>query len=304
MKAKRIIWGTIATFLVLLAFTIWERPISLVYFKGVVPLQLFLQGGSSRSAEVAGLHLHYDVLGPADGSSVVLVHGLGGRAEEWLNLARYLVKAGYRVYLPDLPGYGRSEKPANFSYSVPDESEVVVRFMDVVGLKKVDLGGLSMGGWIVQRIAAEHPERVRHLMLFDSAGISERPVWDTRLFTPTTPAEVQQLNGLLYPHPMAVPGFVARDIVRLTERNGWVIRRAVASMLMGNDSTDNLLVQLKMPVLIVWGAEDHIMPLHQGEKMHQLIPQSQFEVIAGCGHLSPMQCSGQIGPKVVEFFSR
>jgi len=304
MKAKRIIWGTIATFLVLLAFTMWERPISLVYFQGVVPLRLFLQGGSSRSAEVAGLHLHYDVLGPAEGPPVVLVHGLGGRAEEWLDLARYLVKAGYRVYLPDLPGYGRSEKPANFSYSVPDESAVVLRFMDVVGLKQADLGGLSMGGWIVQRIAADHPERVRHLMLFDSAGISERPVWDTRLFTPTTTGEVQQLNALLYPHPMVVPGFVARDIVRLTERNGWVIRRAVASMLMGNDSTDRLLPQLKMPVLIVWGAEDHIMPLHQGEKMHQLVPQSQFEVIAGCGHLSPMQCSGQIGPKVVEFFGR
>jgi pimeloyl-ACP methyl ester carboxylesterase len=158
-----------------------------------------------------------------------------------------------------------------------------------------------MGGWIVQLVVANHPERVRRLMLFDSAGINEQPSWDTRLFTPETPGEVAQLNALLYPNPTTVPGFVARDIVRLTNRNGWVIRRAVASMLTGHDSTDNLLPALKMPVLIVWGAEDRIMPLHQGERIHQLVPQSQLEVFPGCGHLSPMQCASQIGPKVVEF---
>jgi pimeloyl-ACP methyl ester carboxylesterase len=158
-----------------------------------------------------------------------------------------------------------------------------------------------MGGWIVQLVAANHPERVQRLMLFDSAGIDEQPVWDTRLFTPETPEQVSQLNALLYPHPFAVPGFVAQDIVRLTNRNGWVIRRAVASMLIGRDSVDSLLPELKMPVLIVWGAEDRIMPLHQGEKIHQLVSQSQMEVFPGCGHLSPMQCSSQIGPKIVEF---
>jgi pimeloyl-ACP methyl ester carboxylesterase len=57
-------------------------------------------------------------------------------------------------------------------------------------------------------------------------------------------------------------------------------------------------------VLIVWGAEDRIMPLNQGEKMHRLVPQSQFEVISGCGHLAPMQCSDQIAPKAVEFLSK
>jgi pimeloyl-ACP methyl ester carboxylesterase len=72
-------------------------------------------------------------------------------------------------------------------------------------------------------------------------------------------------------------------------------------MLAGRDASDDLLPQLKMPVLIVWGAEDRIMPLHQGEKMHSLVPQSQLEIFPDCGHLSPMQCASQVGPKVVEF---
>jgi pimeloyl-ACP methyl ester carboxylesterase len=286
------------------ALGIWERPISGLYFKGVIPLRRCLTGADSRTIDVEGYRVHYDVLGPAAGPPVVLVHGLGGRAEEWLDIAHFLVKAGYRVYLPDLPGYGRSEKPASFSYSVPDEAAIVAGFLDAVGLKRVDLGGISMGGWIVQLVACNHPERVRRLMLFDSAGIREQPSWDTRLFTPTTPAEVSQLNALLYPHPTPVPGFVARDILRLTDQNGWVIRRAVASMLAGSDASDDLLPRLKMPVLIVWGAEDRVMPLHQGEKMHDLVPQSRLEVFSGCGHLSPMQCASQVGPKVVEFVNQ
>jgi len=265
------------------------------------PFRLYFAGAQSRVVNVSGYRVHYDVLGPVAGPPVVLVHGLGGRAEEWLGLAQYLAKSGHRVYLPDLVGYGSSEMPAEFSYSVPDEAAIVAGFIDAVGLKRVDLGGISMGGWIVQVVASEHPDCVRRLMLFDSAGIRESPSWDTRLFTPATNAEVRQLNALLYPHPFPVPGFVARDIVRIVDQNGWVIRRAVASMIAGGDTSEDLLPKLKMPVLIVWGADDRIMPLRQGETMHRLIPQSQFEVFPGCGHLSPMQCSSQIGPRVVEF---
>jgi pimeloyl-ACP methyl ester carboxylesterase len=205
------------------------------------------------------------------------------------------------VYLPDLPGYGQSARPADFSYSVRDEAGVVVGFFDALGLKQVDLGGWSMGGWIVQRVAAEHPDRVQRLIIIDSAGVYERPAWDTRLFTPTTAEELDQLDALLMPHPPRVPGFVARDILRHARRNAWVIHRALASMLTGRDSTDGLLPGLKMPVLIVWGAEDHITPLSQGERIHQLVPQSELDVIAGCGHLAPVQCAAQMAPTVVEF---
>jgi pimeloyl-ACP methyl ester carboxylesterase len=59
-----------------------------------------------------------------------------------------------------------------------------------------------------------------------------------------------------------------------------------------------------MPVLIVWGAEDRIIPLSQGETIHRLVPQSELDVFPGCGHMAPTQCAAQIGPKVVEFVKR
>jgi pimeloyl-ACP methyl ester carboxylesterase len=277
----------------------WERPVR--FFNEYTEMRMLLHGARSRTTVVEGYRMHYYVMGPSAGQVVVLVHGLGGRAEDWENLAPYLAKAGYHVYLPDLFGYGQSARPDIFSYSIPDEAKAVVAFFDAVGLEKVDLGGWSMGGWIVQRVAADHPERVRKLMLFDSAGIYEQPKWDTGLFTPATPSQLAQLNALLMPHPPKVPSFVARDILRISKQDAWVIHRALASMLTGRDATDALLPRLKMPVLIVWGALDQITPLDQGIKIHALIPQSQLDVVAGCGHLAPRQCAAQIGPKVVDF---
>ena len=280
----------------------WTRPLS--FYRAFAEARMWRAGATSNFISVAGYRVHYYVLGPPDGPPVVLVHGLGGRSEDWQNLAPYLTKAGYRVYLPDLPGYGQSERPANFSYSVPDESAIVVSFLDALSLRQVDLGGWSMGGWIVQRVAGDHPDRVRRLMLFDSAGIYEAPTWDTRLFTPVTAAELDQLDILLMPHPPKVPGFVAQDILRVSQRNAWVIHRALNSMLQGHDTTDDLLPHLKMPVLIVWGSEDRLTPLRHGEKIHQLVPQSQLDVIQGCGHLAPEQCTAEIGPKVVGFLKQ
>jgi pimeloyl-ACP methyl ester carboxylesterase len=298
---KRFLWVT-AGLIVLAGIGFWARPVS--YYNEAMYLREFFSGVESRSVQVAGYRVHYLVEGPADGSVVVMVHGLGGSAEDWRNLVPYLVRAGYRVYMPDLPGYGRSEKPVEFSYSVRDEAEVVVGILDALGLKQVDLGGWSMGGGIVQHVAFRHPERVRKLMLFDSIGLDQKPVFDVRLFTPATPAEIDQLDALLYPHPHRIPGFVARDILRISNRNAWVIHRALDSMSTRQDATDNMLPQLKMPVLIVWGNVDRLLPLELGETMHRLVPQSELVVTFGCGHMAPVQCTDRIGPKVAEFVKR
>jgi pimeloyl-ACP methyl ester carboxylesterase len=303
-RPRRLTWFFAAILVLALgcAAALWSRPVEV--FNRYSALHMLLSGAESRFTTVDGFKIHYYAIGPVQGPVVVLVHGLGGRSEDWQNLAPYLTRAGYRLYLPDLPGYGQSEKPKNFSYSVPEEAAVVAGFFDALGLHQVDLGGWSMGGWIVQRAAAAHPERIRRLLLIDSAGIALKPDWNTALFTPTTAVELAQLDELLMPHPPSVPGFVADDILRISKENGWVVHRALASMLSGQDTTDSLLPNLKMPVLIVWGAVDHITPLSEGQTIHKLIPQSQMEVIDGCGHLAPEQCVAQIGPIVVSFLRR
>jgi pimeloyl-ACP methyl ester carboxylesterase len=303
-RSRKFRWALCIAFLVALCACamFWMRPVGI--FWAISEIRLRLSGGESRWTAVEGYRVHYYVMGPENGPAVVLVHGLGGRAEDWAKLAPHLSRAGYHVYLPDLPGYGQSERPTGFSYSVTGQASIVVGFFDSLGLRRVDLGGWSMGGWIAQRVALAHPDRIRKLMLFDSAGLYTKPDWDTALFTPSSAAELAQLDALLMPQPPDLPGFIASDILRTAKENAWVIRRAFDSMLTGQETTDSLLPELQMPVLVVWGAEDHITPLTEGETIHKLIPQSQLDVIPDCGHLAPNQCASKIGPTVVEFLGR
>jgi len=143
---RKLVWSAMIVIGLILAVLIgfWARPLS--YFNALTYVQLRLAGAHSAEVTVGGYRLHYYVMGPSQGSPVVLVHGLGGRCEDWRNLGPYLVRAGFRVYMPDLPGFGRSDRPADFSYSIPDQAATVVAFMDAMGLKQVDLGGWSMGG--------------------------------------------------------------------------------------------------------------------------------------------------------------
>lgn len=293
-------FAAFCVFAVVAAF-LW-RPVS--FYNEWMYLSNRFEGVQDHDVRVDGYRVHYLTLGPANGEPVVLVHGLGGRAEDWRLLAPHLAKAGYHIYMPDLPGYGRSERPRSFSYSVSDESVVVVDFIKALGLRQVNLGGWSMGGWIVQIVAARHPEVVRRLMIFDSAGLYVRPDWDTDLFTPKNPGQLDQLEALLMPHPPPIPAFVARDILRISHEHAWVLKRALETMLSGTDTTDHILPSLKMPVLILWGAEDRIVPLSSGQKMHELVPQSELDVFNGCGHLAPEQCADEMAPRLIDFLKQ
>ncbi len=298
MRAKLL--TVAATIVVVIAAAFFLRPIS--FFDDFMFLRDDLNGVFSHSIEVSGLRIHYLAAGPSSGEPVVLIHGLGGRAENWRMLAPVLARQGYRVYMPDLPGFGRSSRPEGFSYSVRDQAEFLIAFLDALHLRQVDLGGWSMGGWIAQIDAARHPERVLRLLVFDSVGLAVTPTWNTALFTPANAVELDQLEALLEPHPHSIPGFVARDILRVSHEDAWVIHRAMAAMLTGRDATtDALLPRLEMPVLIAWGTSDRITPVSMGETMHALIPGSVLDLALGCGHLAPVECVPQLTPPILAF---
>ncbi len=241
--AKRALWGALA----LAAFAgigFLVRPVSLLRCMRCTLNEDF-SGVESRTVQVDGLSRALSRRGAGERAGRRAGARAGRKRRRLAQSGAVSGQAGFRVYIPDLLGYGRSEQPADFSYSVRDEAAVVVGFMDALGLKQVDLGGWSMGGWIVELDRREHPERVSRLMLFDAAGLDVKPTWDTGLFTPVSRRSSTELDALLMPHPPMFPGFVARDILRLSRKNGWVVKRAPATMLTAQDVTDKLLPQLE-----------------------------------------------------------
>jgi pimeloyl-ACP methyl ester carboxylesterase len=170
-------------------------------------------------------------------------------------------------------------------------------------LEQLKLVGWSMGGWVAMRVALDRPERIGRLVLCDAAGLRFEPSFTVFDFEPTTIPAVQRLYRMLMPQPAAVPEFLARDMVRKFKRLNWVVDRSARSMFSGDDLLDGKLGRLPMPTLILWGKQDHLIPLATGVSMHEQIPQSVLEIYDGCGHLAPGQCAARIGPRLVDFLN-
>ncbi len=279
------------------AVVVWQRPLAVI--ETLTQARLAYAGFHNEYTTIRGNRIHYYEGG--SGAPVVLVHGLGSRAEDWANLMQQLKRAGFHVYAIDLLGYGRSARPADASYSIPEEAQYVEEFLAQHGLQKVNLVGWSMGGWVAMRVALDQPARIARLVLCDSAGIRFVPSFTMFDFEPTTIPAVQRLYRMLMPQPASLPDFLARDMVRKFKELNWVVDRSARSMFRGDDLLDGKLSDLQMPTLILWGKQDHLIPLATGVSMHQQIPQSVLEIYDGCGHLAPGQCAARIGPRLIDF---
>ncbi|MBA3914553.1 MAG: alpha/beta hydrolase, partial [Acidobacteriales bacterium] len=127
----------------------------------VLHLRLKMAGIDSKYTTIGPYRVHYFVGG--EGSPLLLVHGLGSRAEDWTPEMPDYVKSGFRVYAIDLLGCGRTDHP-DINYTVQEQADLVQGFLAAMNIQKADLIGWSMGGWVALEFAAEHPANVRRIV--------------------------------------------------------------------------------------------------------------------------------------------
>src|SRR5580698_4251974 len=135
---------------------------------------LFLSRVQSNYVMTPEGRVHYyegEPLIPGGGVPLVLVHGLADRDESWAPMLKRLKRAGFHVYALDLLGAGRSPAPADSDYSIATQEQLVADFIQSLGLQKPDVGGWSSGGWIVMKLALDHPDMVDRVVVYDSAGL-------------------------------------------------------------------------------------------------------------------------------------
>jgi len=279
-----------------LSILFYKRP--LWFVDEAIHARLGLAGFHSEYVMVGPYRVHYFVGG--HGKPLLLIHGLGARSEDWTPQMPSYAKNGFRVYAIDLLGSGRTDRP-DIAYTMQQQADLVHGFLDAVHVQQADVIGWSMGGWVALEFALDHPRSIRRLVLMDSAGLWFHSSLTQDVFEPRTVPQLKRLEALLIPQPQYLPGFFQRDLLRAMERNFPVVRRTLESMLSEKDQLDGRLNQLGMPVLLVWGTQDLLIPPSVGLRMHHLIPQSVLQFYSGCGHLGPATCAGRIVPKVVEF---
>jgi len=279
---------------IVLAFLL--RPTESYFF--VDRMLLWWAGFESRYVQLGPNRIHYYVGG--EGSPVVFVHGLGGRASNWRPLITGLVSK-HRILALDLLGYGDSDKPEDADYSIALQTDILRQFLDSQQLSKTQLVGWSMGGWIALNFTSRWPERIERLALTASVGMRFEPSFDVRVLHPETLEDVREMLRVV--SAPSTPGFVQRDLLRVMKRENWIIKRALDSMLTGRDILDGRLAEVRMPVLLVWGEKDILTPISIADSMRVEMPQAQMKTVPVCGHLVPVQCARDVLPLVEQFLN-
>ncbi len=281
---------------IILSVVFYRHPVWII--NEALDARLRLAGFRSEYVRVGTYRVHYFVGG--EGTPLLLIHGLGARSEDWTPEMPAYAKNGFRVYAIDLLGCGRTDRP-DIAYTLGEQVELIRGFLTSVQLEKTDVVGWSLGGWVALEFALRHPERVNRLVAMDSAGLKFKTDLSPEILEPNTVPQLEQLEAVLMAHHYYIPGFVQRDLLRTMKSNRTVVHRTLESLLREEGDFSTRLSQLQMPVLLVWGQQDELIPPGAGMQMHGAIPQSVLELYAGCGHMGPAICADRMVPRVVDF---
>lgn len=212
------------------------------------------------------------------GVPLVVVHGYNGSCDYWFPFFLPSLAVERRVLALDLPGNGLSGKLPR--HTTETYVEFLSAFLDALGIERADLMGHSMGGMLSVAMAARYPDRIRRLVLVDSAGLPElaRPHWTVPLRALTDSSNRQ---WRMY------PTFVKIGLRARAAREGLDMIRKY--------SVRRDLRRLRVPTLIVWGSRDRVVPLEHGAFMAKHIPGARLAVVRGAGHMPfyerPEECN-------------
>jgi pimeloyl-ACP methyl ester carboxylesterase len=267
-----------------------------------------------RSHVLNGARVNYVEMG--DGPPVVLVHGLSGCWQNWLENIPDLARR-HRVVALDLPGFGESELPKE-EISIPGYGRFVDAFLGEIGIERASVIGNSMGGFIAAEASISHPSRVEKLVLVSAAGlvrVGNRQLYmlerAARLFHPATAAFLARRE-----HLVRRPKLRRRmlyGVVRYPERIEPELAYEVASgagkpgfldaldAIMHYDFRDRL-PELSASTLIVWGRNDRIVPVAGAYEYEQLIPNARRVIFEDTGHVPMLERPARFNRLVEEFF--
>ena len=257
-----------------------------------------------KETTVFGQKIHYVEAG--SGPNVILLHGLGGSSQGWqFNIGPLAEK--FHVYVPDQIGFGKSDKPL-VNYRIRTYVDFLDQFCKQLKIERATVVGNSMGGWIAAAFTAAFPDRVDKLVLVDAAGYAPPKDFDTRVFfalNPTTRDAMKVLvSKVFYNKAFQTDDMIDAAIAaRLAAGDGFTIKAITESIIRGEDFIDDTVKTIKRPTLIVWGREDGLVPLAEGERFHKDIAGSKLVVFDQCAHVPNLEKPGEFNAAVIKFLS-
>jgi pimeloyl-ACP methyl ester carboxylesterase len=264
--------------------------------------------------DIGSLRVHH--MHGGRGSPVVFIHGLGSSGYMEWRFTLEPTAERHRVYAPDLPGYGRTEKPRT-RYTISYFARFVERYIENRGLRSVVLVGASLGGRIALELALEHPRLVRKLVLVNTLGLGRPQIRMAQMAyglvtIPRVGEAVMRFtrDALSWASPKMIRRVAGRyagassDLERSMDdvylgnlremyaaddfHNAYLstVRSLInpRALFGGNHDVTTRLNEIKVPLQLIWGADDPLFPVAHAARAHALVAHSRLAVIAGAGH--------------------
>lgn len=266
----------------------WHESADLVYHREY-----------SRFAEVEGVPIHYQEAGDPNAPPLILIHGFVSSTLVWSEVFLPLAAAGFRVIAPDLLGYGYSGKPNHWDYTIEGQAKMIAGLMSHLEIDSATLVGSSYGGAVAATVALDHPERVERLVLI-GAVTNDAPKKFLLLRATSSPVLGDVLGPLLLGSRRVLRARMKKSYYRqgrtfdekkLASRHHGLstvnTQRAVLRTLRRwhADYIQREAHLIKQPTLLIWGENDPEIPLSDGERLRDSMPNARLIVFRDCGHL-------------------
>jgi len=253
------------------------------------------------------------------GPPVILVHGILRFVEDWLLNIEALAQ-NHQVYALDLVGHGCTDKP-DMTYSMNELAEFLNDFMAALGIERATLIGHSLGGGVVLTQAYQRPEKVDHLVSVAGAGFGQKvhPIFQlascTRLADllarPTRIFIARAFKEVFYDPTIITPEMIdfayamfyrpgAREAFLQTVKAGLNWRGVRPEILAAIDAA---LPTITIPVLIIWGRQDKILPVRQARSALERLPKARLNLLDECGHFPMLEHPHVFNALVREFLT-
>ncbi len=249
--------------------------------------------------EVDGCRTHVRRAGK--GTPLVFLHGASGAPVVLPFMER--LAARFDVIVPDHPGYGQSDEP-EWLENIHDVAYFYLDFLKQLKLEKAVIVGSSMGGWMAMEMAVRDTSQIGCLVLVSPAGISAPGAEPADIFLLPPEDMIRKLfvDPKLAEERLAAP--VTPESIDLALKNRHTTARLAWEPRLKDPFLPKWLHRIEVPVSIVWGAQDQILPVGMAHELKRLVPHSEINILERCGHLPQVEKMQEFCDIVVRFACR